>query len=121
MKSSVIAVLMAGACALAQAAEEKKNDFLGPDEWPVTVEAAVDDMLVRLPADFRARVHGKKPQDLVLYMGFPMWVRNHYGLWRGNRALAEDACGQPCHPDNASGLIIKRFLEKLSEQPAPQP
>jgi hypothetical protein len=39
-------------------------------------------------------------------------VRNRYGLWRGNRALLEDACRDWLqHPDHAAAVIIEAHLE----------
>lgn len=117
MKKTVFAALMACALAAPAVAGEEKEEALGPDKWPVTVEATVADMIAQLPEDFKAKLRGKQQKDIVLYFGFPMWVRNYYGLWRGNKGLIEDACGKPCHPDNASSIIIDRFLAALAATP----
>jgi hypothetical protein len=118
MKKTVLAAWIAFLLAAPLAAQDKKEELLGPDTWPVTVDAVVADMIARLPEDFKAKLRGKEQKDIVTYFGFPLWVRNYYGLWRGNNALIEDACGKPCHPDNASGIIIDRFLAELAATPA---
>ncbi|WP_456753598.1 DUF6794 domain-containing protein [Bradyrhizobium sp. USDA 4461] len=40
-------------------------------------------------------------------MGFGTWIRNRYGLWRGNDKLILSACGFRCHPEDASMKIIE--------------
>jgi hypothetical protein len=46
-----------------------------------------------------------------------MRIRNRYGLWRGNDKLILSACGQPCHPDDASMKIIEAIWEEFRSRP----
>jgi hypothetical protein len=45
-----------------------------------------------------------------------MGIRNHYGLWHGNSRLIEAVCGGPCHPDDASIIIIEKVWDALQQQ-----
>jgi hypothetical protein len=86
-------------------------------EWPVTVEAVVVDIIASLSAEDKKRVRDTSDKDLIrFHFGWGAGIRNHYGLWRGNTQLIESACGGPCHPDDASMIIIKKMWEALRQQ-----
>lgn len=75
-------------------------------EWPRTVEAAVERMLSVMTAEQRELVRGTACSDLIRFHdNLGMWIRNQFGLWRGNKELME-ACGLP-HPDDCSMVIIE--------------
>lgn len=96
-------------------AEDKEP--LGPDQWPRTVEATVSDLISSLPDADKATVRETKKEDLIrFHHGWGTWIRNHYGLWRGNDELIESACGRRCHPDEASMVIIEAVWTALQEQ-----
>jgi hypothetical protein len=95
-------------------ASKVDRDLLGPDEWPITIEAAVRMIISGLSDDEKLRVRNTKKADLALFHhGWGTGIRNHYGLWRGNNKLILSACGSPCHPDNASGSIILAVWAEL--------
>ncbi len=83
--------------------------------WPQSVDAAVDTLLAGLSPINRDRFR-KIPQDSLwsLHFTLGLYIRNQYGLWKGNVPLLK-SCGQhpPYVPDNCSGLIIERAWEKL--------
>jgi hypothetical protein len=91
-------------------------DILAPDQWPTTVEDTVRDLLSRMRAADKARVKITKKEDLIIFHhGWGTGIRNYYGLWRGNERLILSACGQPCHPDDASMKIIEAVWQELQK------
>ena len=90
---------------------------MGPDKWPITVKATVADLLSALSAENKETVRKTKKDDLIMFHhGWGTGIRNHYGLWRGNSALIEDACGKRCHPDDASMVIIEAVWKALQNE-----
>jgi hypothetical protein len=95
---------------------ESNQEMLGPDKWPITVDGAVQDLLLRLPSFEKSRIKQTKKEDTIsLYLDLGTQVRNRYGLWRGNDKLIFSACGFPCHPDDAAMKIIEAVWQKLQE------
>ena len=47
------------------------------------------------------------------HFGLGQWVRNNLGLWQGNPQLLA-ATGEG-HPDDASGVIIHAFWQRLRD------
>lgn len=105
----LLLVLFLPSCLVAQ-------EVLEADSWPTTVEAVVRDILSRMPAEDKETVRNTKKAELIrFHHGWGTGIRNHYGLWRGNSALIESACGAPCHPDDASMVIIEAVWKELQE------
>ena len=96
---------------------EEPVEELGPDKWPTTVEATVDDLIERMPDSSKEKLEAMDEEGLALaHFGIGLHIRNYYGLWRGNDKLLRDACGgEACHPDDASGHIVKALWSKLRE------
>ena len=83
---------------------------------PTTVEGVVHDIITRLPAEDRALIKSTRKQDLIkFHLGWGTHIRNRYGLWQSNSKLVEEACGGPCHPDDASMLIIQAVWQALQK------
>lgn len=90
------------------------RELLSQENWPVTVEQVVRDLLPRMTPFEKAEVIFTRKRDLfVLHFGLGLWIRNGYGLWRGNEKLIFSACGFRCHPDEASMKIIEAVWEAL--------
>jgi hypothetical protein len=90
---------------------------LGPDNWPTTVKATVTDLLSTLSEKDKETLRKTKADDLIMYHhGWGTAIRNHYGLWRGNDALIEDACGKGCHADDAAMVIIKAVWQAVQHE-----
>ena len=95
-----------------------KNVDLSTAKYPLTINQAVDSLMVIVSADNKAQIKAMKKKDLIqLHFEFGMWIRNNFGLWAGNRSLLNE-CGDSLkqtriHPDDASMLIIKKFWDKL--------
>lgn len=95
---------------------EPRGDWqlLGPEKWPVTVEAVVDDVLPRLSLFDKLMIMStKKERIFALHFDLGLPIRNRYGLWRGNDKLILAACGYPCHPDDASMPMIEGVWKAL--------
>ncbi len=98
------------------AAFADEPEALGPDKWPETVEAVTKMIIADMPEKNRLIIKGTKWQDLIKYHhGWGTGIRNHYGLWRGNQKLLLAACGKPCHPDDASVIIIEAVWVELQK------
>jgi hypothetical protein len=104
--------LLVATSAFAQAEPE-----LGPDSWPTTVQATVEDILGSLSDEDKATLRKTKQDDLIMFHhGWGTGIRNHYGLWQGNDKLIESACGKDCHPDDASMVIIEAVWSALQHE-----
>ncbi|WP_242108931.1 DUF6794 domain-containing protein [Luteimonas aquatica] len=114
----VMAALLASAMGV-RAEEEDKP--LGPGEWPLTVEATVTDLAKRMPEPARKQLAAMSREDLAgTHFGIGLYIRNHYGLWRGNQSLLKSACdGSTCHPDDASGKIVEALWQRLQAEHQP--
>lgn len=89
--------------------EIKTDPFLlNQENWPVTVEEVVRDILPRItPYEKLEMMVTNKDHLNSMHFGLGLWVRNRYGLWRGNEKLILSACGFRCVPDDASAKIIE--------------
>ena len=95
--------------------EIKTDPFLlNQENWPVTVEEAVRDILPRItPYEKLEMMVTNKDHLNSMHFGLGLWIRNRYGLWRGNEKLILSACGFPCHSDDASGKILEAVWQAL--------
>jgi hypothetical protein len=81
---------------------------LPPDKWPVTLAEAVADITAGMSEQDKQLLRATKKEDLIqFHHGWGTGIRNGFGLWRGNDKLIRSACGKPCHPDDASMVIIE--------------
>ena len=83
------------------------------DEWPQSVDAAVEKLRARLDAKTLEWIL-RSPRDQVvvdLHLPFGTGVRNEFGLWRGNDALLS-SCGVK-HPEECSGVIFEALWRKV--------
>ena len=92
------------------------EELLGPDKWPTSVTETVRDIVQRMAEKDKEIVRTTKKEDLIkFHHGWGTGIRNHYGLWRGNDKLTLSACGKPCHPDEASMVIIEAVWQALQK------
>jgi hypothetical protein len=98
------------------AGTEPNQELLSPENWPITVEQAVSDILPRLSLFEKLKIkQTKKENTISLYLDLGTSIRNRYGLWRGNDKLILSACGTRCHPDDASMKIIEALWRELQK------
>lgn len=73
-------------------------------------------IISKLTPDDRLALKNTKKDDFAQYhYGFEMYIRNYYGLRRGNKKLLLSACGKPCDADNASYYILKAVWVELQK------
>ena len=101
--------------------------------WPTTVDVAVERLLAALSPEWKAILRGTNrdgAQRMNLSLG--RWVRNQFGMWRGNLALLADcarlldreptgppAPGLGMDPDEASALLLGLAWDRLMESEQP--
>lgn len=116
MKKIILSILVS-TFLLGSSLAQEDNKPLESDKWPITVKATVVDLLSKMSAESKETVRKTKKDALIkFHHGWGTGIRNHYGLWRGNNALIEDACGKPCHPDDASMVIIEAVWKALQDE-----
>jgi hypothetical protein len=81
---------------------------------PRTIDEAVRLLLALVPDPEQAKIAAMPENDLIrLHFGLGMWIRNNLGLWQANSPLLE-ATGET-DPDDASGVIIRAFWQRLRD------
>ena len=100
---------------------EKKADHTATSNLPnrtIEVQSLNPDAnLSKIPEEDKETIRKTKKDDLIMFHhGWGTGIRNHYGLWRGNHALVKDACGEGCHPDDASMVIIEAVWKALQKE-----
>ena len=110
----------------------------GPNDWPQSVDEAVDTLLAELPDEDRQLLRDTPRECLIrFHHGFGTGIRNAFGLWAGNNALL-DSCAQrrpeyaalreryaprrvrvEIHPDDASMIIIEALWDTLQQRGEP--
>jgi hypothetical protein len=95
--------------------EIKPEPFLLTQEnWPVTVEEAVRDILPRITPYTKLEMMFTNKDHLgSMHFSLGLSIRNRYGLWRGNEKLILSAGGFRCVPDDASGKILEAVWQEL--------
>ncbi len=84
------------------------------DDHPTSVDAAVRVLQGMIPEDEQAKIAVISEDELtMLHFGLGQWIRNNFGLWQGNPQLLAST-GQT-HPDDASGVIIHAFWQRLRD------
>jgi len=121
MRSAFVAVIFL-TCVLApqRSYSGTNDDNLTPDNWPTDVQLVVSDIISSMSEADKEVVRNTKVDDLIrFHMGWGTAIRNRYGLWRGNAKLLVSACGKPCHPDDASMIIIQSVWQELQNSKQP--
>jgi hypothetical protein len=117
--ASIVALFVCSAYATAPAEELPKTSVATPEErakWPKTLDEAVERLIAELPAKNIGEIRAMKKKELIrLHMGLGLYIRNFFGLRRGNRALMEAT--NPHDPDDASMIIIEALWRRLRATP----
>lgn len=115
---SILVFLPACAAHKIETPEEQISYQYTSEGWPADVKTAVYTILKTMGEDSKKRVKETPKEKLIMFHhGWGTGIRNSYGLWRGNKSLITSACGEGCHPDDASMVIIEGVWEKLNEKP----
>ena len=113
-----IAILISLLTAMIAARDAGAEDR--PD-WPRTCRAAITKIVDAMSPSDKAELRKEKREDLIQYhFGWGMGIRNEFGLWGGNRALARDCARmartkgpERLHPDTISMVIIEGVWDAL--------
>ncbi len=82
--------------------------------YPTSVDAAVRLLQSMLPAEELATITHMEAGDFIdLHFGLGMWIRNNFGLWKGNKTLLLETGKR--HPDDASEVIITALWRTLRD------
>ena len=85
-----------------------------PKQWPATINEAVGVVIASLSDEDKAAIAAMAESELIgLHLGLGGWIRNHLGLWKGNRALLE-ATGE-ADADDASMVIVEAAWRRVRE------
>ena len=103
-----------------------KNDTEAPYDIPETIEEAVEIMLLNTNDKDKEVISKMQEKDLTLiHHGFGTCIRNNFKMWDPESKLVQDCAKRDnsikhrshyIHPDDASGVVIKAFWEKLNER-----
>jgi hypothetical protein len=87
--------------------------------WPKSKTEAVEILKQKMDKGSLDELAGTPKDDLIgkYHFGLGMYIRNAFGVWRGNKELWEDLThGEPTHPDNLSGYIIEALWDDLDRK-----
>jgi len=89
-----------------------ENEMEAPD-WPTTTSQAVMLITEELTDDDRSAIGNLRYRDMIqFHHGLGTYVRNRFGLWRGNTELLKST-GKD-HPDDASQVILEQLYTHLA-------
>jgi len=84
------------------------------ENMPKTITEALHCLMTRLSDEDKIKMKTAKKEDLVmLHFGLGMYIRNEFGLSKGNKELLESCGSESMHPDDASSVIMKKLWETL--------
>lgn len=92
--------------------QERKSKSSDSDEFPSTVEGAVELLISEMEVEDVSFIRQFPEDDLItLHNSFGMHIRNRLGLWGSNKLLLNDTGKE--HPDDASMVIIKKIWDRF--------
>lgn len=84
--------------------------------WPKTKAEAVEILKGKMSEEDLKELAATPKDELggKYHFGLGLYIRNGFGIWRGNKPLWDDLThGEPTHPDDLSGIIIDALWEDL--------
>ncbi len=85
--------------------------------WPTTIEDVVYVLDLLLDDEHKQILIKRSEDDLKKSsFGIALYIRNHFGLWAGNKELLRSCGSDEMHPDDASMIIIKALWQRLQER-----
>lgn len=101
-------------CPIAGKTEWNNCPFYFPNvPYPKTLQEAVN-LLFSILSDETKEKLKKSPKENLSFFGLGTYIRNEFGLWKGNKELL-DSCGV-ADPDDASSVIINALWDKLQTE-----
>ena len=94
--------------------QKKMSDEPVNPDYPASIDAAVRLLQSMVPAEELDKITQMEEGDLIgLHRSLGMWIRNNFGLWKGNKALLQEAGKRD--PDDASQVIITSLWRSLRD------
>lgn len=89
------------------------------DFWPKTIDEAVEKLILKYS---RKELKMIKAMDWIEFSnkynsigGIALWIRNYFGLYRGNYDLLLDCDMEEADADNVSSIIVYKLWEKVKD------
>ncbi len=101
---------------LSPAIRRKPPKVLPRNQWPDSIEATLDSLMLRLSPEDKAMIRATKRGDLILFRhGLGGEISSYYGLNKGNLRLFIATCGRRCKPADAAAIIIEALWLRLQD------
>ncbi|MEX1013830.1 MAG: DUF6794 domain-containing protein [Candidatus Paceibacterota bacterium] len=82
--------------------------------WPKSLNEAVSKLRSQFTEKQLLEIQQLSKEEFELrYLGVGSWIRNQFGLWRGNFNLLLDCDELNPEPDNVSNVILEKLWESL--------
>lgn len=113
-------MLLLGGCRATQISSVADNAERSQEE--IYIPKDLDDCFVQLkkllkPEETEQLRSGTEDDVNLCHLGFGMWIRNNWGLWRGSRLAKWFNARGVEHPDDMSGIIFHTFWCHLNGKP----
>ena len=114
-----IAVAISSGCSQPALPEPHQPPDLSRFATPANLDECFHALEEGLPQYELDEMRNGSKDDMIRYHhGLGMWMRNNWGLWRGEGPLYEYMAELGLvHPDDMSGLILDTFWLHLNQQP----
>lgn len=94
---------------------EFPNVMMVEPDWPTSVEQAVKLLASEMTEKDKIAFSLLRHRDMSSYhFGFGTYIRNRFGLWRGNDELLKSTGCK--HPDDASSVILMELNSHLRRE-----
>lgn len=94
--------------------QKKSSNGSALPDYPATIETAVRLLQYMVPPEELVKITHMEEGDLIAScFDLGIWVRNNFGLWKGNNALLHETGNR--HPDDASAVIITALWRTLRD------
>jgi hypothetical protein len=86
-------------------------------DWPKTIPEATEKLLKKLPSEQIEEIKKLSWSEFYSrYISMGQWIRNYFGLWRGNFTLALNCNIDEPTADNVSEAILYNFWQTLADR-----
>ncbi len=96
-----------------------EDEFKDRDYWPRTIDEAIDKLILKYSGEDLKMI---KTMDWIefnnkynSYGSIAQWIRNYFGLYRGNYDLLLDCDTKEANADNVSSIIVYKLWEKIKD------
>lgn len=113
MRNSILIILL-----FAFSSSFGQTDSKTENNKPVNLEEAVEQLKIIHHDSTKQKIIAMTEDEFIAsaHMGLGMWVRNNWGLWKGNELAESFNSIGIYHPDDMSGIILTSYYRELHEQ-----